>query len=181
MTSETLNNLPQLIEQAQHNIKHLQKSLRTLKDKDNTLLDALYKEYDHLAQLQLDQSVFLKKHWETYRKDEKARRKADIESRQIEFDKELDLQDQERRKKWILQKPDTTEKINLCQQLLTALGDESKLEIVNETEAELDTSLLILPMSMLASFWSLDLEPPVLKSEIGPTLQLLTEIKASLE
>ncbi|KAG1448726.1 hypothetical protein G6F56_008863 [Rhizopus delemar] len=177
MTIETSEQYQQTIKDVQNNIEQIQK---TLKARSKTK-DTLNNEYDKLAQLQLDYSQFLKINWETHRKETRASRNIDIQSRQAEFDKELELQDKERRKKWTQKKPTKKEKIALCDQLVEALKDEGKLEILNNHSFEIDTSLLILPSSLLESFWALNLDPPVMRSEIDSTIQLLIETKSGLE
>ncbi|KAG1150960.1 hypothetical protein G6F37_007730 [Rhizopus arrhizus] len=145
-------------------------------------MDMLNSEYDKLAELQLKLSHLLKDDWEAQRKEQRASRKLDIEQRQVEFDKELALQDKERRKKWTPKRPTNKKKMGLCDELLEFLKNEEQLEIVNESDhREVDTSILILPPSILESFWSLEIDPPVMRSEIEPTVKLLMQTKSELE
>lgn len=142
----------------------------------------LNSEYDKLAELQLKLSYLLKDDWEAQRKEQRASRKLDIEQRQVEFDKELALQDKERRKKWTPKRPTNKKKMGLCDELLELLRNEEQLEIVNESDhRDVDTSILILPPSILESFWSLEIDPPVMRSEIEPTVKLLMQTKSELE
>ncbi|KAG0742785.1 hypothetical protein G6F57_001548 [Rhizopus arrhizus] len=145
-------------------------------------MDMLNSEYDKLAELQLKLSYLLKDDWEAQRKEQRASRKLDIEQRQVEFDKELALQDKERRKKWTPKRPTNKKKMGLCDELLELLRNEEQLEIVNESDhRDVDTSILILPPSILESFWSLEIDPPVMRSEIEPTVKLLMQTKSELE
>lgn len=107
-------------------------------------MDMLNSEYDKLAELQLKLSYLLKDDWEAQRKEQRASRKLDIEQRQVEFDKELALQDKERRKKWTPKRPTNKKKMGLCDELLELLRNEEQLEIVNESDhRDVDTSILI--------------------------------------
>ncbi|KAG1057771.1 hypothetical protein G6F43_000414 [Rhizopus delemar] len=145
-------------------------------------MDMLNSEYDKLAELQLKLSSRLKDDWEAQRKEQRASRKLDIEQRQVEFDQELALQDKERRKKWTPKRPSNKKKMGLCDELVGFLKNEEQLEIVNESDhTDVDTSILILPPSILESFWSLEIDPPVMRSEIEPTVNLLMKTKAELE
>ncbi|KAG1644300.1 hypothetical protein G6F44_002978 [Rhizopus delemar] len=145
-------------------------------------MDMLNSEYDKLAELQLKLSSRLKDDWEAQRKEQRASRKLDIERRQVEFDQELALQDKERRKKWTPKRPSNKKKMGLCDELAGFLKNEEQLEIVNESDhTDVDTSILILPPSILESFWSLEIDPPVMRSEIEPTVNLLMKTKAELE
>lgn len=119
-----------------------------------------------MAQLRLDQCQSLKKQWEIYRNEQRLFRKKDIEKRQVEFDKELCVLDRKRRMKWknnnSLQELPKDEMRN---QLLDKLKDYVK--------EDTDKPIITLPTDLLEYFWLLDIEIPIMKSELLNTISLL--------
>lgn len=119
-----------------------------------------------MAQLRLDQCQSLKKQWEIYRNEQRLFRKKDIEKRQVEFDKELCVLDRKRRMKWknnnSLQELPKDEMRN---QLLDKLKDYVK--------EDTDEPIITLPTDLLEYFWLLDIEIPIMKSELLNTISLL--------
>ncbi|KAI7895934.1 uncharacterized protein EV154DRAFT_494237 [Mucor mucedo] len=127
------------------------------------LLDA---EYEKLAQLRLDQCESLKKQWDVYRNEQRLFRKKDIEKRQVEFDEELSILDRKRRMKW---------KNNSNMQELSK--DEMRIQLSEKlkeyVEQDTDEPIITLPTDLLEYFWLLDIEIPIMKSELLDTISLL--------
>jgi hypothetical protein len=89
------------------------------------LLGLLNAEYEKLRQLRLDQCNSLKSQWDNYQDQQRKNRKKEIQKRQIEFDKELEISDKERRKHWTVvsrHDVDTDTKRALCEELLERLS-----------------------------------------------------------
>lgn len=119
----------------------------------------LNSEYEKLSQLRLEQSQSLKEQWEIYKKEQRQYRRKDIESRQVEFDKELSILDGQRRMKW--KHNDSIEdlaKEEIIKQLISRL-DEYELD-------EEDETFFCLPTDLLELFWLLEIEVPITKAEL---------------
>lgn len=138
-------------------------NLPSKKKRSAKLLDA---EYEKLAQVRLDQCQSLKKQWEVYRNEQRLFRKKDIEKRQVEFDEELSKLDHKRRMKWknnsnVQELP----KDEMRAQLLDKLKEYAK--------ADTDEPIITLPTELLEYFWLLDIEIPIMKSELLNTISSL--------
>ncbi|CEI95134.1 hypothetical protein G6F70_004962 [Rhizopus microsporus] len=167
------------IKETQKSIKQLQKAMQEAKQKKqdtSAKMDILNSEYGKLAQLRLDHAESIKNEWQVYCKEQRDIRKADAKKRQIEFDEELSAQDKERKKTWNKKKLTSKQKVETCQQLIELLKDQKQLEIVNDTDFHIDTSVIILPSSIMELFWALDMDPPIMKSEIDSTITLLSQM-----
>lgn len=123
-------------------------------------------EYEKLAQLRLNQCESLKKQWEVYRNEQRLFRKKDIEKRQVEFDEELSILDHKRRMKW---------KNNSNMQELP--NDEMRIQLLEKLKEyanqDTDEPIITLPTDLLECFWLLDIEIPILKSELLNTISSL--------
>ncbi|KAG2201957.1 hypothetical protein INT47_000496 [Mucor saturninus] len=127
------------------------------------LLDA---EYEKLAQLRLDQCESLKKQWDVYRNEQRLFRKKDIEKRQVEFDEELSILDRKRRMKW---KNNSNMQELSKDEMRTQLSEKLKEYVEQDT----DEPIITLPTDLLEYFWVLDIEIPIMKSELLDTISLL--------
>ncbi|KAI9363676.1 hypothetical protein BD770DRAFT_380139 [Pilaira anomala] len=131
-------------------------------------------EYEKLDKLRSEQCQSLQSQWETYKNEQKQYRKKDIESRQVEFDKELAILDNKRRQKW--KNNDSLEDLSkkeLSHQLL------KKLEGFDLEQGETNTgNILRLPTDFLELFWLLEIDMPITKAEI---LEATDQIKKKLK
>ncbi|KAL7322046.1 hypothetical protein PS15p_212136 [Mucor circinelloides] len=145
-------------------IKQLQTSLNaknrpaTAQRKDKLLLE-LNQEYERLAHKRQDQCNSLVEGWQSYQLDQKNDRQSDIAKRQIEFDRQLDALDEEKRKSWVSQ---TQDKPEICNQLLHYLKHCST-----------ESALLTFPTDVLDQFWELQIQVPVLQAELPLTIAKL--------
>ncbi|KAI8983066.1 hypothetical protein BDB01DRAFT_792275 [Pilobolus umbonatus] len=154
-------------------------------------LGALNAEYEKLRQLRLDQCSSLKLQWETYQHEQKNNRRKDVEKRQAEFDKELKLMDKESRKDWKIQKMRKEKKKEICTLLIdkltnditietraTAVNDENESIVICHVHDRdpIDTSLVIIPHHLLELFWSIEVDIPIMKSEIPNTINTLQKL-----
>ncbi|KAI9270181.1 hypothetical protein EDC94DRAFT_598340 [Helicostylum pulchrum] len=120
----------------------------------------LNNEYEKLSQLRLEQSQSLKEQWEIYKKEQKQYRRKDIESRQVEFDKELSVLDAQRRMKW--KHNDSIQdlaKEEIIKRLISRLDEYDEHD-------EQDETFLCLPTDLLELFWLLEIEVPITKAEL---------------
>ncbi|KAG2231047.1 hypothetical protein BDF21DRAFT_426903 [Thamnidium elegans] len=127
----------------------------------------LNNEYEKLSQLRLEQSQSLKEQWEVYKKEQKQYRRKDIESRQVEFDKELSVLDGQRRMKW--KNNDSIEdlaKEEIIKRLISRID-----EYENDGE---DETFFSLPTDLVELFWLLEIEVPITKAELFDAKKKIT-------
>ncbi|KAI8883570.1 hypothetical protein K501DRAFT_249387 [Backusella circina FSU 941] len=133
------------------------------------LLGLLNAEYEKLRQLRLDQCNSLKSQWDNYQDQQRKNRKKEIQKRQIEFDKELEINDKERRKHWTIASRQDVDK------------ETKRRLLLNNTQNHLnvDTSVLTIPIPLLELFWILDITPPVTLSDVQSTIDSIAKLKES--
>ncbi|KAF1801667.1 hypothetical protein FB192DRAFT_1374041 [Mucor lusitanicus] len=129
--------------------------------KDQLLLE-LNQEHDRLARKRQDQCNSLLEDWQSYQQDQKKTRQADVAKRQIEFDRQLDVLDEEKRRNWVSHTQDTSE---ICDQLLHYLK-----------HCSIDSTILTFPPNVLDQFWALQIQIPVLEAELPATIDTLTQL-----
>ncbi|KAL9549391.1 hypothetical protein MBANPS3_005233 [Mucor bainieri] len=156
-------------------IKQLETSLASL-DKDRALFQVqrtdtpllnerlleLNQEHERLARKRQDQCNSLAEDWQTYQQDQKKTRQSDIAKRQIEFDRQLDMLDEEKRRNWVSHTQDTTE---IRDQLLHYLKHCST-----------DSTILTFPPNVLDQFWALQIQIPVLQAELPLVIDTLEQL-----
>lgn len=125
------------------------------------LLD-LNQEYEKLSRKRQEQCNMLADQWQSYQQSQKESRQSEISKRQIEFDRQLDLLDEEKRKKWTSQNNDASV---VCSQLLAYLQ-----------QCSTDNCILTFPTDILDLFWSIDIQVPVLETELPLTIEKLKEL-----
>ncbi|KAI8638740.1 hypothetical protein BD408DRAFT_12139 [Parasitella parasitica] len=135
------------------------KNGRIPQTKDQLLLD-LNQEYERLSRRRQDQCNSLEDQWQSYQQGQKDSRQAEISKRQTEFDTQLDELDEERRKGWVSQKQDESV---ICKELLTYLQQYTT-----------DDAILAFPTNILDLFWSINIQVPVLQTELHLTIEKLT-------
>lgn len=119
-------------------------------------------EYERLARKRQDQCNTLTEDWQSYQQDQKKTRQSDIAKRQVEFDRQLDVLDAERRSDWVSHTQDTSE---ICGQLLHYLKHCST-----------DGAILTFPAEVLDQFWALQIKTPVLQAELPLAIDALNEL-----
>lgn len=130
-------------------------------NKPSRLLE-LNQEHDRLARKRQDQCNSLLEDWQSYQQDQKKTRQADVAKRQIEFDRQLDVLDEEKRRNWVSHTQDTSE---ICDQLLHYLK-----------HCSIDSTILTFPPNVLDQFWALQIQIPVLEAELPATIDTLTQL-----
>lgn len=119
----------------------------------------LNQECERLARKRQEQYNSLTEDWKSYQQGQKKARQSDIAKRQIEFDRQLDVLDEERRSDWVSHTQDTSE---ICSQLLHYLKHFST-----------DSAILTFPTEVLEQFWALQIKTPVLQAELSLTIDAL--------
>ncbi|GAN03668.1 hypothetical protein MAM1_0045c03123 [Mucor ambiguus] len=157
-TTKTLAKIKQLEANLASNAKNRQ---ATAQRKDQLLLE-LNQEYERLARKRQDQCSSLMEDWQFYQQDQKKTRRSDMAKRQIEFDKQLDVLDEEKRKNWVSHTQNTSK---ICDQLLHYLKHCST-----------DSTVLAFPTNVLDQFWALQIKIPVLQAELPPTIDKLNQL-----
>lgn len=115
--------------------------------------------------------------WSTYQTEERRNRKADIDKRQAEFDKELDLQHKKRIEKQEKKSEVAKKLIDLLRKALEGDHDE-KIQILGSHDDMTtdDTSVVTMSADILEIFWSIDVNVPVTQSEILLTITQLEKV-----
>ena len=119
-------------------------------------------EYDKLSRKRQEQCNILVDQWQSYQQNQKDSRQSEISKRQVEFDRQLELLDEEKRKKWVSQKNDTSV---IYSQLLAYLQQYHS-----------DNCILTFPTDILDLFWSADIQVPVLETDLPLTIEKLKEL-----
>ncbi|CEP20042.1 hypothetical protein [Parasitella parasitica] len=127
----------------------------------NRLL-GLNQEYEKLSRKRQDQCNSLVDQWQTYQQEQKDSRQAEISKRETEFDAQLDELDRERRQGWVSQKQDESV---ICKKLLAYLQQYTA-----------DNDILTFPTDILDLFWSIDVQVPVLETELPSTIGKLSDM-----
>lgn len=113
--------------------------------------------------------------WSTYQTEERLARKKDIDKRQAEFDKELDLQHNKRAVKKEKKSEISNKLVHLLRKALED-GDDEKIQILGSHNDDDDTSVVTMSADILELFWSIDVNVPVTRSEILLAITQLEKI-----
>lgn len=122
----------------------------------------------------MDQCNSLKTQWERYQNDQKQHRQKDIDKRQIDFDKELQSLDTERRKKWKIEHEEGQKTVTY-NELLSKLKSFSNTKEDGDDVAPPDTQVVTLPVEWLEYFWLLDIEVPITTTEIAQSIRIIED------
>ncbi|KAF7729882.1 hypothetical protein EC973_003616 [Apophysomyces ossiformis] len=127
-------------------------------------------------------------------------RAADIRARQSEFVEALKKEDDLIRQRWS-ENEKTLNGVEVCDRLLTELGrlikspnKDSAIEVVYASDEEedeeedeedeafqmVDTTVLIIPLSVMELFWDIEVQVPVRLSEVEPTMIRIRERRDNL-
>ncbi|KAG0165602.1 hypothetical protein DFQ30_008251 [Apophysomyces sp. BC1015] len=154
-----------------------------LEQEHDKLVRSLDTEYTKLRSTRLEYGKIFgdlfKQHQTAIRKE----RAADIRARQSEFVEELAKEDFLIRQKWSDGK--SLDGVEVCDRLLCELGrliktpnKDSAIEVVYASDSEeeseeyetVDTSVLVVPLSVMELFWDVQVQVPVRLSEVEPTM-----------
>ena len=151
-------------------------------------------EFAHLRQVRLERSQQYKERFGELPALRKERQKQ-IQARQLEFEKELEEKEAKQKQKVTFNGMGACDE--LLRQLQLVLEPVEQLEIQDQDQQQEkheriqvinapyeedneDSSVLIIPLSIMELFWDISIQVPVRVSEIEPTLARIRERRGEL-